>query len=115
MRDQNAWLVFADECGQSLRPPKARTWSKRGHCPVVRVCGKGSGRVCLAGLVCCRPDERTRLIYRLLAHHGRKGEKKGFTEPDFAALLDDAHHQLGSDIVLVWDCETDGAPHGLVA
>ncbi|MEV6212224.1 transposase [Kitasatospora sp. NPDC051914] len=106
MRDQNAWLCFADECGQSLWPPKARTWSKRGHPPVVRVCGRGSGRVCLVGLVCCRPGERTRVIYRLLAHHGRKGEKKGFTEPDFAALLDDAHHQLGGNIVLVWDNST---------
>jgi hypothetical protein len=37
---------FEDEAGQTLRPPKARTWSRRGHTPLVRVSGKGSGRVC---------------------------------------------------------------------
>jgi hypothetical protein len=40
-----AWVVFEDEAGQNLRPPKARTWAPRGHTPVVTVCGKGSGRV----------------------------------------------------------------------
>ncbi len=106
MRDQDAWLCFEDEAGQSLRPPKARTWSRRGTTPIVRVSGKGSGRVSLAGLVCTRPGHRTRLIFRLLVHRGRKGEQKGFKEPDFAALLDAAHQQLGGNIVLVWDNAT---------
>jgi transposase len=39
----------------------------------------------------------------VLVHKGRKGEKKGFREPDFAGLLDAAHQQLGAPIVLVWD------------
>jgi hypothetical protein len=43
--------VFADESGQSLRPPKARTWSRRGQTPRVLVSGKGSGRVNLAGML----------------------------------------------------------------
>ncbi|MEU1409757.1 transposase [Streptomyces sp. NPDC005728] len=106
MRDQDAWLCFEDEAGQSLRPPKARTWSRRGTTPVVRVSGKGSGRVSLAGLVCTRPGHHTRLIFRLLVHHGRRNEKKGFKEADFAALLDAAHQQLGGPIVLVWDNAT---------
>jgi putative transposase len=99
-------LCFEDEAGQSLRPPKARTWSRCGTTPVVRVSGKGSGRVSLAGLVCTRPGHRTRLIFRMLVHRGRKGEKKGFKEADYAALLDDAHQQLGGKIVLVWDNAT---------
>ncbi|MEY9997537.1 ribosomal protein S7 [Streptomyces sp. V4I8] len=103
MRDQNAWLCFEDESGQSLRPPKARTWSMRGRSPVVKVSGKGSGRVSVAGMVCPRPGTRTRLVFRMLVNHGRKSEKKGFKEKDFAALLDAAHQQLGSKIVLVWD------------
>ncbi|MEU8975896.1 transposase [Streptomyces monashensis] len=106
MRDQDAWLCFEDEAGQSLRPPKARTWSRRGTTPLVRVSGKGSGRVSLAGLVCTRPGHRTHLIYRMLVHHGRRSEKKGFKEADFAALLDAAHQQLGRPIVLVWDNAT---------
>lgn len=103
MRDQGAWLCFEDEAGQTLRPPKARTWSRRGSPPVVKVCGKGSGRISLAGLVCAKPGERTRLIYRMRTHRGRKNDPKGFREKDFAALLDAAHQQLGGPVVLVWD------------
>ena len=107
MRDQDAWLCFADEAGRSLRPPKARTWSRRGRSPRVEVSGKGSGRISLAALVCARPGRRTRLIHRMLVHHsGRRGEKKGFRERDFAALLDAARRQLGGKIVLVWDNST---------
>ena len=50
---QDAWVRFQDEAGRILRPPRARTWSRRGHTPVVTVPGKGSGRVSIAGLVCC--------------------------------------------------------------
>ena len=53
-----AYVCFEDEAGQNLRPPKARTWARRGHTPVVRVCGKGSGRVSAAGLVCLKPGAR---------------------------------------------------------
>nr|WP_237313660.1 transposase [Streptomyces sp. AMCC400023] len=103
VRDQDAWLCFADESGQMLRPPRARTWSRRGHTPCVRVRAAGSGRISLAGLVCRKAGRRTRLIFRMLVHHGRKGEKKGFRERDFASLLDAAHQRLGGNIVLVWD------------
>ncbi|MFC4533054.1 transposase [Sphaerisporangium dianthi] len=94
--------VFEDEAGQGLRPPKARTWAPRGRTPVVRVTGKGYGRVNLAGLVCLRPECRTRLIYRTV-RRGRPGEVKGVGPRHFAGLLDAAHAQLGGKIVLVWD------------
>ncbi|WP_371749965.1 IS630 family transposase [Streptomyces sp. NBC_01283] len=102
-RDQDAWLCFADESGHTLRPPKARTWSRRGHPPFIRTCAKGSGRISLAALVGQKPGHRTRLVFRILSHHGRKGEKKGFRERDSARLLDAAHQQLGGNIVLLWD------------
>jgi len=57
-----AYVCFEDEAGQNLRPPKARTWAPRGRTPVVRVCGKGSGRVSVAGLVCLKPGARSRLF-----------------------------------------------------
>jgi putative transposase len=57
----------------------------------------------VAGLAAYRPGDRTRMIYRLMVHKGRKGEPKGFREDHFAALLDAAHQQLGGPIVLVWD------------
>ncbi|MEV4250994.1 transposase [Streptosporangium canum] len=65
--------------------------------------GKGYGRVCLAGLVCAKPGQRTRLMYRMLIRRGRPREVKGFSPWRFAALLDAAHAQLGGPIVLVWD------------
>ncbi|MGH3930866.1 MAG: transposase [Pseudonocardiaceae bacterium] len=100
---QGAWLVFEDEAGQNLRPPHGRTWGRRGHTPVVKVRAASSGRVSIAGLVATKPDHPTRLIFRTRVHRGRKGEKKGFTERDYAALLDSAHQRLGGPIVLVWD------------
>jgi putative transposase len=118
VRDQDAWLCFEDEAGQVLRPPKARTWSRRGSPPAIKVSGKGSGRISMAGLVCCRPGLRTRLMFRMMVHRGRNGEKKGFREKDFAALLDAAHQQLGGNIVLLWDNYThhkDAAMRELIA
>src|SRR3954454_19731020 len=56
----------------------------------------------LAALVATKPGHRPRLIYR--THRGRRGaRRKGFTEADYAALLDAAHQQLGGPIVEVWD------------
>jgi transposase len=101
--DLGAWLCFEDEAGQGLRPPKGRTWGRRGVTPLVAVSGAGSGRVSLAGLVCTKPGQRPKLIYRTRTHRGRKGEPKGFAEADYAALFDAAHQQLGGPIVVVWD------------
>ena len=72
----------------------------------MKIRASGSGGVALAGLVCTRPHGRTRLIYRMLVHGGRRGEKKYFTEHDLARLLEQAHQQLGGKIVLVWDNST---------
>jgi putative transposase len=98
-----AWIVFEDEAGQTLRPPKARTWAPRGHTPVVHVSGKGSGRVSVAGLVCLKPATRGRLFYRIRLHRGRKGERRSLSEADYATLVTAAHNQLHAPIILVWD------------
>jgi transposase len=100
--DLGAWLCFEDESGQGLRPPKGRTWGRRGRTPVVTVTGGHDTRVSLAALIAVRPGCQPRLIYR--THHARRGDKrKGFTEPDYARLLDAAHQQLGGPVVLVRD------------
>lgn len=44
-----AWICFEDEAGQNLRPPKDWTRAPHGRTPVVRVSGKGSGQVSVAG------------------------------------------------------------------
>src|SRR4051794_20111241 len=103
--DLGAWLVFEDESGQGLRPPKGRTWGRRGRTPVVRVTAQNSPRLSVAALLAVKPGYRPRLIYR--THRARRGrreaQRKGFTEADYVTLLDAAHRQLGGPIVLVWD------------
>ncbi|WP_443735435.1 IS630 family transposase [Streptomyces flavotricini] len=99
-----AWIVFEDEAGQDLKPGRGRTWSRRGRTPLVRVTGKGSGRVLMAGMICVRPGRETRLIYRTQTYRGRTGEKKGFRAREFADLLTSAHRQLGdAPLIVVWD------------
>jgi hypothetical protein len=93
-----------DESGQGLRPPKGRTWGRRGRTPVVKVTGSSNRRVSLAALIAVKPGCRPRLIYR--AHYGRlrrNDQRKGFTETGYARLLDAAHQQLGGPLVVVWD------------
>ena len=66
--------------------------------------GGSNKRVSLAALIAIKPGCRPRLIYRV--HHGRrrgKDQRKGFTEADYARLLDAAHQQLGGPLVVVWD------------
>jgi DDE superfamily endonuclease len=102
--DLGAWLIFEDESGQGLQPPKGRTWGPRGCTPVVKVTGAHNKRVSLAALIAVKPGCRPRLIYRV--HRSRapgKDQRKGFTEADYAQLLDAAHHQLGGPLVVVWD------------
>ena len=101
--ERNAWIVFEDEAGQSMTPPRARTWGRIGHTPVVRVRGRGSGRVSMAGMACYKAGERSRLIYAIREYRGRKDEPKGFGWRDFRDLIVRSRFQLGGPIVLVWD------------
>ncbi len=117
--DLGAWLIFEDESGQGLRPPKGRTWGRRGHTPVVTVTGGSNRRVSLAALIAIKPGHRARLIYRVhKARHRGKDQRKGFTETDYARLFDAAHQQLAGPLVVVWDnlnTHVSGAMTELVA
>jgi putative transposase len=71
---------------------------------VVKVTAQGSKRVSIAALIAARPGYRARLIYRTHLDRGHgKHRHKGFTETDYARLLDGAHQQLAGPIVLIWD------------
>ena len=87
-----------------MRPPRSRTWGRRGITPVIRVRQGSTGHVSVAGLACYRPGHRAHLLYRLHRYRGRKGETKAFTWREYRDLLVAAHHQLpGGNIVLIWD------------
>jgi len=102
--DLGAWLIFEDESGQGLRPPKGRTWGRRGTTPVVTVTGGSNKRVSLAALIAIKPGHRPRLIYRVHRGQRRRGDRrKGFTEADYARFFDAAHQQLAGPLVVVWD------------
>lgn len=87
---------------------------------MVKVTARGTHRVSFAGLLAFRLGraDQPRLIHRSIIYHGRKQEKKGFDERDYARLLDAAHQQLGGPIVVVWDninTHTSAAMRDLIA
>ena len=85
-----------------MTPPTARTWSRRGHTPVIRVRGRSRRRLSIAALTCYKPGERSRLIYRPRPDDRPDG-RKSFSWSDYRDLLQVAHAQLGGPIVLIWD------------
>ncbi|MER5995769.1 transposase [Streptomyces viridosporus] len=87
-----------------MTPPTARTWTRRGRTPVIRVRGRSQRRFSIAALTCYEHGERSRLIYRPKRHldHKRDG-RRSFTWTDYRDLLIAAHQQLGAPIVLVWN------------
>jgi transposase len=98
-----AYLCFADESGQGVRPPKGTTWAPRGARPVVYVRRSGRGRVNIAGVVCFRPTHRPHLFFKLHVYHGRKKEPKSFAWSDYRDLIVAVHRQLGTPLVWCWD------------
>jgi transposase len=98
-----AWICFEDESGQALQPPRARTWGRRGHTPVVRVSGRGSGRISVAGLACVKAGQPGRFFYRMAGHRLRPGTRRAMSEADYAALIAAAHRYLNAPVIVIWD------------
>nr|WP_319949628.1 transposase [Streptomyces halobius] len=96
-------ICFEDEAGFTRRPPRGRTWGRRGVTPVVTVSGRRSGRLSVAGLIAMRPGSRTRLCHRLRTHRAGAGKRRSMSERDFVALIDGVHQLVKAPIVLVWD------------
>ena len=57
--DQGAWLIFEDESGQGLRPPKGRIRGRRGALRIVSQAGRRLPHKMLAGSHRCRSQERS--------------------------------------------------------
>jgi transposase len=53
--------------------------------------------------VCLKPGKRGHVFYRLRIHRGRKGERRSFSEADYATAINAAHQQLHAPIILIWD------------
>ena len=99
-----AFIVFEDEAGFSMTPPRARTWGRRGYTPVVRVRGRSWRRWSIAAMCCYKQGEASRLIYRPRRHRKHKGTgRDSFSWRDYRDLIVRAHIQLKAPIVLIWD------------
>ena len=70
---------------------------------MVKVCGKGSERVSVAGLVCVKPGHQGHLFTTVRVHRRRKGQRRSLSEADYAALFTAAHHQLHAPLIVIWD------------
>ncbi|MER6738805.1 transposase [Streptomyces puniciscabiei] len=87
-----------------MTPPRARTWGRRGHTPVVRVRGRSWRRRSIAAMCCYKPGEASRLIYRPRRHRKHRGKGRDtFAWSDYRDLVVRAHIQLQAPIVLIWD------------
>ncbi|MFH8507795.1 IS630 family transposase [Streptomyces flaveolus] len=97
------YICFEDEAGFTRKPPRGRTWGRRGCTPIVTVSGRRSGRLSVAALIAIRPGSRTRLCHRLRVHRAGSSARRSMGERDFIALVDGVHQLVKAPIVLVWD------------
>jgi hypothetical protein len=93
---ESAWLVFFDESGISLIPPVRRTWSQRGHTPILRhrLAWK---RASMAAALGYRPDAtKARLCFHL--------QQDAYDTDSLIKVLEQlAGFYAGQRVVLLWD------------
>jgi hypothetical protein len=93
---ESAWIVFFDESGISLIPPVRRTWSVRGHTPVL---GHPMAwkRASMAAALGYRPDAtKARLCFHLQAD--------SYDTDSLIGVLEQlADFYRGQRVVLIWD------------
>ena len=81
----------------------ARTWGRRGRTPVVRVSGRGSGRISVAAQACVQAGQPGRFFYRMRGHQLRPGARRAMSEADYAGLIAAAHRYLDAPVIVIWD------------
>jgi DDE superfamily endonuclease len=93
---ESAWIVFFDESAVSLIPPVRRTWSPRGHTPVL---GHRFGwkKASMAAALGYRPDgTAARLCFHL--------QQPSYNTDTLINVLDQlGTFYAGQRVVLIWD------------
>jgi hypothetical protein len=95
-RAKSAWLVFFDESGISLIPPVRRTWSQRGHTPILRH-RMAWKRASMAAALGYHPDgTRARLCFHL--------QQDAYDTDSLIEVLEQLKaFYAGQRVVLLWD------------
>jgi transposase len=95
-RAESAWLVFFDESGISLIPPVRRTWSVRGHTPVLRH-RMAWKRASMAAALGYHPDaSKARLCFHL--------QLDSYDTDSLIGVLEQLKgFYTGQRVVLIWD------------
>jgi transposase len=93
---ESAWIVFFDESAVSLIPPVRRTWSPRGHTPVLRH-RFGWKKASMAAALGYRPDATAaRLCFHL--------QQPSYNTDTLIDVLDQlGQFYAGQRVVLIWD------------
>ncbi|HEV2920892.1 MAG TPA: transposase [Actinomycetota bacterium] len=95
-RAESAWIVFFDESAVSLIPPVRRTWSPRGHTPVLRHRFGWKKASMAAALGYLADGTAARLCFHLQQPSYR-------TDTLIAVLEQLASFYAGQRVVLIWD------------
>ena len=70
---------------------------------MVRVSGRESGRISVAGLACFKAGQPSRFFYRMQDHRLRPGTRRAMSEADYASLITAAHRYLDAPVIVIWD------------
>lgn len=91
-----ATLIFEDESGFSMVSPLKRSWSRRGHTPVLRTSLNHHQRLNLFGALLVQPDGKTIELATRSYQHSLCGEQT-------IEFLKQLLRRVQGEIVLVWD------------
>ena len=95
-RAKSAWIVFFDESAVSLIPPVRRTWSPRGHTPVLRHRFGWTKASMAAALGYLADASAARLCFHL--------QQPSYTTDTLIEVLEQlAAFYAGQRVVLIWD------------
>jgi len=70
---------------------------------VVRVSGRGSGRISVAGLACFKAGQPSRFSCRMQDRRLRPGTRRAMSEQDYASLITAAHRYMDAPVIVIWD------------
>ncbi|WP_261569431.1 transposase [Frankia gtarii] len=111
------WICFVDEAGQARRPPKARTWARHGHTPVMPVMTVSARRSIARFLTAAHHQLDGKIVVvwdNLPGHHARRTQQFIDDHTDWLTVHRlPAHAPKINPVESVWACLQTGPPANL--